>query len=55
MSTVTAEPDVTPPIDNELATTCLPIRPLLLVISGPQRALHKDFFINNAFNMNVLT
>ncbi len=54
MSTVAAGPDVTPPIDNELATR-VPIRPLLLVISGPQRALHKDFFINNAFNMNVLT
>ncbi len=44
MSIVAAGPDVTAPIDNELATR-VPIRPLLLVISGPQRALHKDFCI----------
>ncbi len=44
MSTVAAGPDVTPPIVNELDTR-VPIRPLLLVISGPQRALHKDFGI----------
>ncbi len=44
MSTVAAGPDVTPSIDNELATR-VPTPPLLLVISGPQRALHKDFCI----------